>query len=51
MAEQGKLQRSRNAWVAGVCAGIAEYKGVDTLVVRILFVLTPVACLGLGAIA
>ena len=34
-----KLQRSSNKMVAGVCAGIAEYLGLDVTVVRVAYVL------------
>ena len=49
--ELSKLHRSRNAWLGGVCAGFAESFNVDTIVVRILFVLVSVVTLGLGAFA
>lgn len=51
MAKLGQLKRSRNAWIAGVCSGIAERYGVDTIVVRILFVLVAAVTFGIGAIA
>ncbi|MDA8226986.1 MAG: PspC domain-containing protein [Desulfitobacterium hafniense] len=34
-----RLYRSRNKMIAGVCAGLAEYMGVDPTVVRLLTVL------------
>lgn len=34
-----KLKRSSNKMIAGVCAGIAEYLGLDVSLVRILYVL------------
>ena len=34
-----KLQRSSNKMVAGVCAGIAEYLGLDVTIVRVAYVL------------
>nr|WP_320118580.1 PspC domain-containing protein [uncultured Marinifilum sp.] len=34
-----KLIRSSNKMVAGVCAGIAEYLGIDITLVRVLYVL------------
>lgn len=33
-----KLYRSKNKMLAGVCAGIAEYFGLDTSLVRIGYV-------------
>lgn len=35
----GRLKRSSDKMVAGVCAGIAEYLGWDVSVVRIAYVL------------
>ncbi|MEE4198273.1 MAG: PspC domain-containing protein [Bacteroidales bacterium] len=37
MSNQKKLTRSRNQVIAGVCAGIAEYFGWDTGLVRIIY--------------
>ena len=34
-----KLQRSSNKMLAGVCAGIAEYLGLDVTLVRVAYVL------------
>lgn len=36
--------------VAGVCGGIAKYFGIDSTIVRLLFVLC-VLCLGCGLLA
>ncbi|MCF0174141.1 MAG: PspC domain-containing protein [Bacteroidales bacterium] len=36
--------------IAGVCGGIAEYFKIDSLIVRIAFVVL-VLCCGIGAIA
>jgi phage shock protein C len=46
-----RLERKRaNRWVAGVCAGLADYTGVDATLIRVIFaVLTFVG--GLGPIA
>jgi len=33
-----KLKRSRNKMIAGVCAGIGEYLGIDPTIVRIGYV-------------
>jgi phage shock protein C len=41
-----KLQRSSNKMIAGVCAGIAEYLGLDITLVRILYVLISVFSAG-----
>lgn len=46
-----KLYRSRNAEIAGVCAGIADYYDLDALVVRILAILITMSTLGMAAIA
>ncbi len=37
-SNRGKLIKSRNKKMAGVCAGIAEYFGIDPTLVRIAFV-------------
>ena len=50
MAER-RLYRSRNAYIAGVCAGLADYFDFDPIVIRILAVFIVGATLGLGAIA
>ena len=33
-----KLTRSSNKMIAGVCAGVAEYFGIDPTVVRLIYV-------------
>ena len=33
-----RLTRSQDRWIGGVCGGIAEYTGLDAVLVRILFV-------------
>jgi phage shock protein C len=38
----GRLTRSRNKMIAGVCAGIAEYFGWDVTLFRIVFVLASI---------
>lgn len=45
------LYRSRNAYVGGVCAGIANYYEVDPLVIRIMAILLTVVTAGLATIA
>lgn len=44
------MYRSRDAHLAGVCAGIADYFELDPIVVRILAVLIALTTLGLGVI-
>ena len=39
MADGKKLYRSRNAWLGGVCGGIAGYFGWDPTVVRLIYLL------------
>lgn len=51
MTEEKRLYRSRNALVAGVCAGVADYFNVDPVVIRILTVVLTLASGGLLAIA
>ncbi|PCH70448.1 MAG: stress-responsive transcriptional regulator [Bacteroidales bacterium] len=41
-----KLKRSSNKMIAGVCAGIAEYLGLDVSLVRILYVLLSIFSAG-----
>lgn len=38
-----KLSRSSNRIIAGVCAGLAEYFGLDVTMVRVLYVVLSVA--------
>jgi phage shock protein PspC (stress-responsive transcriptional regulator) len=48
MAENKKLYRSRNnRMIAGVCAGLADFFGIDVNVVRIVFAVG--ALLGFGS--
>lgn len=38
--EPKKLYRNtRDAWIAGVASGLAEYSGIDKTVVRLVFIL------------
>ena len=37
-ARPGLMRSGDNRWIAGVCAGIAEWLGWDATLVRILFV-------------
>lgn len=41
MSQRG-LTRSRNAWLFGVCGGLAEWLGWSPTVVRILYVLVSI---------
>jgi phage shock protein C len=41
-----KLQRSSNKMFAGVCAGIAEYLGLDVTIVRVAYVLVSIFSAG-----
>lgn len=49
-ATRARLYRSRNAFIAGVCAGIAERHDFDAIVIRILAVLLTIATFGLAAL-
>ena len=51
MTDEKRLYRSREALVAGVCAGIADYFNVDPVVVRILAIVLTVASGGVLALA
>ena len=48
MGDQSKpLRRSmHNRWIAGVCAGLADYFGLDPTVVRVAYVLLSVLSVG-----
>jgi phage shock protein C len=37
-----RLTRSNNKMIAGVCAGLAEYFGMDVTLVRVLYVLVSI---------
>ena len=41
-----KLRRSSNKMIAGVCAGIAEYLGLDITLVRVAYVLLSIFSAG-----
>ncbi|RZT93448.1 phage shock protein C (PspC) family protein [Ancylomarina subtilis] len=45
-AMKKKLKRSSNKMVAGVCAGIAEYFGLDITIVRVVYVLLSIFSVG-----
>ncbi|MBI9057610.1 PspC domain-containing protein [Labilibaculum sp. DW002] len=42
----GKLRRSSDKMIAGVCAGIADYLGWETSIVRIAYVLLSIFSAG-----
>jgi phage shock protein PspC (stress-responsive transcriptional regulator) len=45
--EQKKLQRSStNKMIAGVCAGLGEYFGIDPTLVRLIFLVLALAASG-----
>ncbi|MBR1808701.1 MAG: PspC domain-containing protein [Paludibacteraceae bacterium] len=41
-----KLKKSRNKMLAGVCAGIGEYMGIDPTVIRVVYALLAVFSVG-----
>ena len=41
-----KLKRSRNQFVAGVCAGFADYLGWDVTLVRVIYALLTICTVG-----
>jgi len=41
-----KLRRSHNQFVAGVCAGFAEYLNMDPTLVRVLYVILSIVSTG-----
>ena len=41
-----KLRKSSNKMVAGVCAGIAEYLGLDVTLVRVAYILLSIFSAG-----
>lgn len=45
-----KLKRSKNQFVAGVCAGFAEYIGWDVTLVRVLYAILTFGSLGFPGI-
>ena len=46
-----KLYRSNNRMIAGVCAGIGEYLGIDPTVIRLLWVLLVFLSFGAAILA
>jgi len=49
--ETKRLVRARKGrLLAGVCAGIAEYAGIDVTVIRLLFVVLGVVTAGVGVL-
>ena len=51
MTQGRRLYRSRDALVAGVCAGVADYFNIDPVIVRILVVVFTIASGGVLGIA
>ena len=45
-----KLKRSRNQFVAGVCAGFADYLGWDVTLVRVIYALLTISTVGFPGI-
>ena len=43
---KGKLTRSKNKAIAGVCAGLAEWLGWDIALVRILYLVASILSAG-----
>jgi phage shock protein PspC (stress-responsive transcriptional regulator) len=43
MSEKQKLRRSRNQVISGVCAGFAEYAGLNPGLVRLMYMFGSVA--------
>lgn len=46
--EEKKLRRSCDKVVAGVCAGLGEYLGIDPIIVRIVWALLTLSTIGTG---
>lgn len=45
-----KLMRSNNRMLGGVCAGLAEYFGVDATLVRVIYAVQSCFCAGFPGI-
>jgi phage shock protein PspC (stress-responsive transcriptional regulator) len=45
-----KLYRSNKKWLAGVCAGVAEYLNLDPTIIRVLWVILSLIY-GIGILA
>ncbi len=51
MSENGPLRRSKDdVKIAGVCAGIADFFGLDTTLVRVLYLLATIFTAFAGSI-
>jgi len=48
--QEKKLRRSNNKIISGVCAGLAEYTGMDPMMMRILFAVGTVITGGFGVL-
>ena len=49
-SQQKRLYRSHDSYIAGVCAGFAEYFDFDAIVMRVFAILLTLATAGIGAI-
>ena len=51
MSERKQLVRPRDGrMIAGVCAGIGEYLGIDANIIRLVFAVLTIFSVGLGAL-
>ncbi len=50
MEVKRRLMRSNNKMIAGVCAGLADYMGLDPTVVRVAYVLLTIFTIFSGVI-
>jgi phage shock protein C len=50
MANNKKLERSNDRWIAGVCSGIANYFGWDPAIVRIVWLVLSICSIGFPGI-
>lgn len=46
-----KLYKSRDKKISGVCAGIAEYFGIDPTLIRLLWAVVTLFTVGTGVLA
>ena len=42
-----KLYKSNNRMICGVCAGVAEYFGIDPTIVRLIWAALALSCTGI----
>jgi phage shock protein C len=50
MSKSGKLIRSRDRWLGGVCGGLADWLGWSPTMVRILYILVSIISAGFPGI-